>query len=929
MSQYTVPFMDEEQTRLDGPVECLGMTFESDEARRAYFLNRLREKLQDPAFRQIEGFPIGSDEDILALSDPPYYTACPNPFIDDFIKYYGIPYDPNEPYHKEPFAADVSEGKNDPIYNAHSYHTKVPHKAIMRYILHYTKPGDIVLDGFCGTGMTGVAAQMCANPDPAFRFKIEQEWQEAGWGKPEWGVRRAILSDLSPAATFIAYNYNTPVDIDAFEREVKQVLAKVEADCGWMYVTTHTDGSKGCINYTVWSDVFVCPECASELIFWDVAVDKEAGSVRDEFLCPQCRARLTKRNMERAWVTKFDTVVNQTIRQAKQVPVLINYSVGRKRFEKTPNDFDLELIEKIEYNMVPCWYPTQPMPEGYNTEQPKGSHGLTHVHHFYTKRNLISAGRFLVSLKDNRSLALLTGVTSDISKMARVKIGYYFKGGGGPFIPGLAGTLYIPSLSVEKRPLFALENRLSTFIRSLPIYKKTNCLIGSVSASELFGLPSNSIDYIFTDPPFGANLMYSELNFLWEAWLKVFTNNKQEAIENKVQGKGLLEYQRIMEACFREYLRVLKPGHWMTVEFSNTKASVWNAIQTALEQAGFVVANVAALDKQQGSFKAVTTPTAVKQDLVISCYKPNGGLETRFVQAQGSEVGVWEFINTHLRYLPTFLGKDNQAVEIIERTPRILYDRLVAYFVQRGFPVPISSQEFQAGLVQRFPERDGMYFLPEQVAEYERKRMTVREIQQLQVFVSDEASSIQWLRQQLSNKPQTTSELTPQFMRELGGWQKHEVLPELAELLEQNFLRYDGNGPIPAQIVAWMKKSSDLRTLIDRDGRELENGSLETNNQQLKVRAKDRWYVPDPNRAIDLEKVRLKGLLREFATYQASKGRLRQFRTEAVRAGFSHAWGQKDYATIVRVAERLPENVLQEDPDLLMYYDNASLRVHG
>ena len=158
-------FEKEDEEKDQGPVECLGMTFENDEKRREYFLEKLREKLKDPEFRKIEGFPIGEDEDILALSDPPYYTACPNPFIEDFIKHYGKPFDPdNDDYKREPFAADVSEGKNDPIYNAHSYHTKVPHKAIMRYILHYTEPGDIVFDGFCGTDMTtGVAEQLCGN----------------------------------------------------------------------------------------------------------------------------------------------------------------------------------------------------------------------------------------------------------------------------------------------------------------------------------------------------------------------------------------------------------------------------------------------------------------------------------------------------------------------------------------------------------------------------------------------------------------------------------------------------------------------------------------------------------------------------------------------------------------------------------------------
>jgi len=135
------------------PVECLGMTFPNDEERRKHFLGILREKLKDPEFRKIEGFPIGSDEDILALSDPPYYTACPNPFIADFIKHYGKPYDPTNPYSREPLAADTGAGKTHSIYTAHSYHSKIPHLAIMPCILHYTEPGDILFDGFSGEEM--------------------------------------------------------------------------------------------------------------------------------------------------------------------------------------------------------------------------------------------------------------------------------------------------------------------------------------------------------------------------------------------------------------------------------------------------------------------------------------------------------------------------------------------------------------------------------------------------------------------------------------------------------------------------------------------------------------------------------------------------------------------------------------------------------
>ena len=157
-----------------GPVICLGLTFPSDDERRKHFLEKLRDKLKDPEFRKIEGFPIGLDDDILALSDPPYYTACPNPFITDFFKHYGKPYDSNKPYSREPFAADVSEGKNDPSYNAHSYHTKVPHKAIMRYILHYTEPGVKEFEEY----RTSVQKRLKVFRLEAVRAGFKKAWQE-------------------------------------------------------------------------------------------------------------------------------------------------------------------------------------------------------------------------------------------------------------------------------------------------------------------------------------------------------------------------------------------------------------------------------------------------------------------------------------------------------------------------------------------------------------------------------------------------------------------------------------------------------------------------------------------------------------------------------------------------------------------------------
>ena len=931
--QQTMFETERPATRDSGPVTCLGMTFENDEARRAHFTEELRKKLQDPEFRKTEGFPVGSDEDILNLSDPPYYTACPNPWIADFIAEWEAQ-KPEQPegyhYHREPFAADVSEGKNDPIYNAHSYHTKVPHKAIMRYILHYTQPGDIVFDGFCGTGMTGVAAQMCGDREVVMSLGcqvkpdgtiLQEEMDENG--KKVWrpfsklGVRRTVLNDLSPAATFIAYNYNTPVDVAAFEREAKRILKEVEKECGWMYETKHSDGRTGKINYTVWSDVFVCPDCTGEVVFSKAAVDEDSGHVNKEFSCPSCNSPLSKRSLDRAWASQYDESLKETIKQAKQVPVLIDYSIGKQRFSKQPDDKDLATLRKIDASVIPYDFPTIRLMDGKETRR-NDVIGITHMHHFYFKRGLWVLGcayQKASELPENIKRYILFTVQQAVQGFE--KISRYVPTHFSQVNQYLSGTLYVGSQVVDVSLPYILDGkikRLSSILKKSSLYSKQ---VLTTQDSSSFDLPSDSFDYIFIDPPFGANLNYSELNFLWESWLKIWTNNKPEAIENSVQGKGINEYRQLMTACFQEAYRILKPGRWMTIEFSNTKASVWNSIQTALTEAGFIVANVSALDKKQGSFKAVTTPTAVKQDLVISAYKPNGGFEDRFQKEAQTEEGVWDFVRTHLKYLPVTKLQGVMLLMVPERDPRILFDQMIAFYVRKGYPVPISSQEFQIGLAQRFSERDGMYFLPDQVAEYDRKKMTSGAPQQLSMFVSDEASSIQWLRQLIKEKPQTFSDINPQFMQQLGGWSKNEAQLDLRELLNQNFLCYDGKGPVPEQIHAY----------LSTNWKELRN--LPKDDPALVAKARDRWYVPDPNKAGDLEKLREKALLKEFEEYKEVKKKLKVFRLEAVRAGFKKAWQERDYAVIVAVADKIPNNVLEEDPKLLMWYDQAVTRMGG
>ena len=905
------------------PVECLGITFESDDARREHFLARLRVSL--PELRKRPDFPKGEDEDILRMSDPPYYTACPNPFLAEFVEYYGKPYDPDDGYHREPFAVDVSVGKTDPLYRAHGYHTKVPHLAIVPSILHYTKPGDIVLDGFCGSGMTGVAAQWCGTAPEEYRRKLEAEWKKAERNPPEWGTRRAVLGDLSPAATFIAANYNIPFDVKEFARAAKKLLDDVEKEVGWMYETLHTDGkTKGKINYTVWSEVFSCPECAGEVVFGKEAVDARTKRIKKEFPCPECGAALTKRHLDKIWVTRHDTVLDRSVRGFMRVPVFVEYLVGGQKHHKALDQADRQLLSQVEAMGLPVVFPRDRMmhvDDGmirWGDNWRPGVASFQYVHHLFLPRaahSLALLWRLVRTHEDDRLRNMLTFLVEqavvDMSVLNRYRPTAFSQ--VNQQMPGVLREL---SQTAEIPLRYNLGGRVRRLPKAFtPMPSRDGFTMISTGDCGAVPLQPNSIDYIFTDPPFGNNLAYAELNFVNEAFHRVFTNRKSEAIVSATQRKQLDEYQALMRQCFVEYARVLKPGRWMTVVFHNSKNAVWNAIQEGLSAAGFVVADVRSLDKQSGSYNQVMASGSVKRDLVISAYKPTRELEARFKLDDGSEEGAWTFVRDHLKNLPVFVPKKDVAEIVAERLDYLLFDRMVAFHVQRGVAIPLSAAEFYDGLKQRFPARNDMYFLPEQVVAHDRKRLTVRGVEQLTLLVIDEKSAIEWLRLQLKARPRTFQAIHPDFVRELGGWQKHEQMLELSTLLEQNFLCYDGEEEVPGQIHSYLSSNYKTARNLSKDDLDLQELAL------------DRWYVADANKATDLEKLRERALLREFETYQQpSQRRLAKFRLEAVRAGFRRAWGQGEYDTILEVAEKIPEKVLRDDLRLLMWYDQAKTR---
>lgn len=581
------------------------------------------------------------------------------------------------------------------LYGAFPYPTKISPEAIALFIAAHTEPGETVFDGFGGSGTTGLAAMLCENPPPALRGEAERLGL-----KVKWGPRNAILYEIGALGAFIARTLTSPPDPSTFRKAALKILELAEREAGWMYQALDPKGNRGELRYIIWTDELRCPCCRRNVALWDACVSLRPARIASVFSCPSCGHEAPLDDIKRLTKTSYDDVLgeNRTLRSRR--PVRVFGRTAGKTWSRPAGRDDLKLLERITGEPVPDAVPHVEIPWGdlYRS----GYHeGITHLHHFYTRRNLIVFGRlwelagaYRGGLRDALRFWLLSYNAAHATIMSRVVA----KTSQQELVTTSAqpGVLYVSGLPVEKNLFDGLRRKLTTIASA---FETTRGRTGKVTVRQKSScdvdLADESIDYAFTDPPFGGNIPYAEVNFINEAWLDSFTDRSEEIIVSRSQEKSLADYETLMTKALAEVHRILKPGRKATLVFHSASADVWNALQASYKAAGFGVERASVLDKTQGSFKQVTTNGAVRGDPLLLLEK---GKVVRVTKTRSQD--VWT-VAARLR------DDAHAAADPEEMSAQRLYSRLVGHFLLKQQDVPLDAETFYRWLAAKRAEEVG------------------------------------------------------------------------------------------------------------------------------------------------------------------------------------------------------------------------------
>jgi len=451
------------------------------------------------------------------------------------------------------------------IYDQHSYWSKKAYGGIETYIQGFTIKGDLILDPFCGSGATLVVASALG--------------------------RNAIGIDLSPSATFISAGYLSRVEGSQLLSIGKKICESVRRECSDAYSIHNRE-----VKAFIVSDTLRCPRCLTEIAVYYLKSDDDGQ------YCPHCkqeRISVSKRNVD--WISeKIVDVVG--LNDTGEFPSVIYRSA------------EAEKIRTSTLNV--------PIPESIQRMGRLATLGISTAGQLYSDRSVIVLNAIRQKILDTSGdirlplLFVFSSILLNASKMYRVREG----GGGGP-----AGNYFVPSVRRDNNPLILFMEKLREIACAKDSWSRFHdngdVILSTQSAGDLSDIPSNSIDYVFTDPPYSDKMPYGALNTVWEAWLG-FDRSwlMQEVIGDR--------WETGMYAAMKEVFRVLKPGCWISLCYHDTSEGTWGLVQDIFAEVGFLTDQVATslhIDTSQRSMQQRKADKVIKRDLVINFRKPEMG----------------------------------------------------------------------------------------------------------------------------------------------------------------------------------------------------------------------------------------------------------------------------------------------------------------